>query len=544
MEIASNSTKEDEIPVPKSYKKSIQSTIQHAKISKSHLPDKDQNFVKEILKQPNLKIHGDHRSPLKSILSEGSKKLRGISLKPERRKPEKKVPKCSTSSEIKSCENLHDLNALSRLPATILASTNAIVRSNILDTSYKFFVGKGNNDTLVRKLLTDRPGWVKTFSPNSANLIWTEVKQTTMFDLIPSLTDSRKKKPETVPNKALAPTNPQNALTADPLAVKIYNKIECNKELSSKKRLFLNMSSYYKSLGENPFKYLPLSFHIVDGIRDSNFKDFIKHFRDFQKELPNDRFLNNCWIVKPGESTNRGIGITVCSTIDEVSRCVEDRKAVGTNQRTYIVQKYIYKPMLYRNRKFDIRCYVLVTVINNRLQAYFYREGYLRTSVSEFDMDNIKDRFIHLTNDAVQKNSPEYGKFEDGNKLSYQEFQEYIDECVENKVDFKDVVHPKMRKIVIDTIKATYKKLDPKRRVNSFEVLGYDFMLDEMFTPWLLEINTNPCLALSGNYLASLIPTMLTNAFAIALDQTFPINQIGEFEEKNNFELVFTYNRS
>ena len=159
-------------------------------------------------------------------------------------------------------------------------------------------------------------------------------------------------------------------------------------------------------------------------------------------------------------------------------------------------------------------------------------------------MDNIKDRFIHLTNDAVQKNSPEYGKFEDGNKLSYQEFQEYIDECVENKVDFKDVVHPKMRKIVIDTIKATYKKLDPKRRVNSFEVLGYDFMLDEMFTPWLLEINTNPCLALSGNYLASLIPTMLTNAFAIALDQTFPINQIGEFEEKNNFELVFTYNRS
>lgn len=234
----------------------------------------------------------------------------------------------------------------------------------------------------------------------------------------------------------------------------------------------------------------------------------------------------------------------MCSTIDEVSRCVEDRKAVGANQRTYIVQKYIYKPMLYRNRKFDIRCYALVTVINNKFQAYFYKEGYLRTSVSEFDMENVKDRFIHLTNDAVQKNSPEYGKFEDGNKLSYQEFQEYIDEAVSNKVNFKSIVYPKMRKVVFDTIKATYKKLDPKRRVNSFEILGYDFMLDELFTPWLLEINTNPCLALSGRYLGVLIPTMLSHAFAITLDQTFPVDQTAEVEGKNNFELIFTYNRS
>lgn len=51
---------------------------------------------------------------------------------------------------------------------------------------------------------------------------------------------------------------------------------------------------------------------------------------------------------------------------------------------------------------------------------------------------------MHLTNDAVQKKLDEYGKFESGNKLSYQEFQKYL-ESIKIDVDFvKDVV-PKMK---------------------------------------------------------------------------------------------------
>ena len=40
--------------------------------------------------------------------------------------------------------------------------------------------------------------------------------------------------------------------------------------------------------------------------------------------------------------------------------------------KTYIVQQYISKPLLYNKRKFDIRCYMLVTSINKELKAYFY----------------------------------------------------------------------------------------------------------------------------------------------------------------------------
>ena len=34
---------------------------------------------------------------------------------------------------------------------------------------------------------------------------------------------------------------------------------------------------------------------------------------------------------------------------------------------------------------------------------------------------------MHLTNNAVQINSSNYGKFEDGNQLSFEDFQKYID---------------------------------------------------------------------------------------------------------------------
>ncbi len=47
-------------------------------------------------------------------------------------------------------------------------------------------------------------------------------------------------------------------------------------------------------------------------------------------------------------------------------------------------------------------------------------------------------------------------------------------------------------------------------------------MLDEDFKPWLIEVNTNPCLELSSPYLARLIPSMIENAIKIAVDPLFP----------------------
>jgi hypothetical protein len=39
-------------------------------------------------------------------------------------------------------------------------------------------------------------------------------------------------------------------------------------------------------------------------------------------------------------------------------------------------------------------------------------------------------------------------------------------------------IHPLMKKIGADTIKSVYKKLDQTRKHSTFEIFGYDFMLD------------------------------------------------------------------
>jgi len=92
---------------------------------------------------------------------------------------------------------------------------------------------------------------------------------------------------------------------------------------------------------------------------------------------------------------------------------------------SFIIQKYIERPLLINKRKFDIRVWVLV---NQDMEVFFFKEGYLRTAAVEYKLDDGEDQYVHLTNNAVQKNGRSYGRFEDGNQLDFDQFQEYLDE--------------------------------------------------------------------------------------------------------------------
>mmetsp|Transcript_33355 Transcript_33355/g.32816 ORF Transcript_33355/g.32816 Transcript_33355/m.32816 type:complete len:161 (+) Transcript_33355:527-1009(+) len=113
------------------------------------------------------------------------------------------------------------------------------------------------------------------------------------------------------------------------------------------------------------------------------------------------------------------------------------------------------------------------------------------------------------------------------------------------KVDF-DKIYPQMKKLAADTIKATYMQIDPNKNHHTFELFGYDFMVDENQKVWLIEVNTNPCLELSSSLLSRLIPALVENVAKVAIDPVFPApewsnsrkGQIPDFSE-NKFELVF-----
>ena len=96
--------------------------------------------------------------------------------------------------------------------------------------------------------------------------------------------------------------------------------------------------------------------------------------------------IKNIWIIKPGENTNRGVGISVLTKLSEIKSKLNSRSG---DSRTFIVQRYIENPALYKNRKFDIRCFALITSINANMKGFVYDDGYLRTSSREFDLRNF-----------------------------------------------------------------------------------------------------------------------------------------------------------
>lgn len=104
-----------------------------------------------------------------------------------------------------------------------------------------------------------------------------------------------------------------------------------------------------------------------------------------------------------------------------------------------------------------------------------------------------------------------------------------------------------MNKLSIDVFRACHGKLDPKKRLHCMEVFGLDFMIDDEFRPYLIEVNTNPCLELSCPLLARLIPQMLENGLKIGMDSVFIPPEgysskkgfIGDACPENRYSLVY-----
>jgi tubulin monoglycylase TTLL3/8 len=96
-------------------------------------------------------------------------------------------------------------------------------------------------------------------------------------------------------------------------------------------------------------------------------------------------------------------------------------------------------------------------------------------------------------------------------------------------------------------MKAVYHTIDKKRRQHTFELFGYDFMVDENFKVYLIEANINPCLGVTSAFSSRFIPTLVDNTLRIALDPLYPSPPDYENSKKNvgdilpeiRYELIF-----
>eukprot|EP01022_Parablepharisma_sp_SALTPOND_P013194 TRINITY_DN1741_c0_g3_i1.p1 TRINITY_DN1741_c0_g3~~TRINITY_DN1741_c0_g3_i1.p1 ORF type:complete len:989 (-),score=89.28 TRINITY_DN1741_c0_g3_i1:6849-9815(-) len=343
---------------------------------------------------------------------------------------------------------------------------------------YRFYISTGNNGVMVRSILKQRWWWTYgKKSDENLNLLWTQWSKKSFIQALPSkkqrsTTDiwkeERKSDTSTLTgNISIESEGDTTASKQTPRAskiaktmqisssstVKMCNHLENHYHLSNKKAMFFNMNQYYLAMKKDPFDTLPLTFHIRSGVEDVEFQKFSVYYQNLENVLKahlaekNEKHgeggvaadkgkpvvEKNIWIIKPGENSNRGYGIQVLREFEEIKKAISGscthngEKEAATGNRTFIIQKYIERPLLIYKRKFDIRMFGLITSVNGFLKGYYYEEGYLRTSSKEYTLKNLTKKTIHLTNDAVQNRAEDYGKYETGNKLSFFDFQKYLD---------------------------------------------------------------------------------------------------------------------
>lgn len=196
--------------------------------------------------------------------------------------------------------------------------------------------------------------------------------------------------------KLLCKEQEQDTLYPELPKVLMHNHLQGNFNLSNKKALFYNMVNYCELQDIDPFQIIPLTYHITckkELDEDYQYQAFQKKYAQLSQDLQS----KNIWIVKPGENTNRGTGIRVSDNLEEI-RGMVDKTEPG---KTFIIQKYMEKNLLYKGRKMDMRCYLLVNSSRGSLKAYWYNEGYVRTSSQAFSLANLSNKQVHLTNDAI-----------------------------------------------------------------------------------------------------------------------------------------------
>jgi len=199
------------------------------------------------------------------------------------------------------------------------------------------------------------------------------------------------------------------------------------------------------------------------------------------------------FIVKP-EASCQGRGIFLTRTPESLDP--------GAH---YVVQRYLDKPLLLEDLKFDLRVYVLVAGCDP-LRIFVHEEGLARLATLEYsapNAGNLADACMHLTNYAVNKHNPNFVFNEDaeaddiGHKRSLTSTMEALREqgwdVDQLRSDINDII-VKTLCCIQPSLAHIYKSCQPEDKSNSccFELLGFDIILDQNFKPWLLEVNHSP----------------------------------------------------
>jgi len=233
----------------------------------------------------------------------------------------------------------------------------------------------------------------------------------------------------------------------------------------NKYNLYFNLQKYYPEILE---KHMKKTFNI--------------------NEINNYEFPK-IYILRPIASSG-GKNILYVSNKKELKKAIQyyDTKlnyrniSNGTN---VIASEYIMNPLLYKNIKFHLRMYYILTYVNNQFNTFFLETGELITSLNDYNIDKPFLPEIHDTHFKYTKEDTIFSyDIKNGN--------------FNKNIDATDIIK-QMRTILKYTTKMLTKTITINKETllydnqdHGYLLTGVDFMIDDTGNVFLIEINRIP----------------------------------------------------
>ena len=183
------------------------------------------------------------------------------------------------------------------------------------------------------------------------------------------------------------------------------------------------------------------------------------------------------WLTKPSKNFG-GKGIEIFWDRQDLKQSISKY-----DNEPRVVQKYIEHPLLFQERKFDLRVLVLLTCD----KVYYHDSCYARVAPNKY-FPGGKALKTHLTNITLNG--------EEGTLYTLPEIQE-TGVTIEKIAKFLTELKPMF--VHAQGVEKLQREKD-NVKFDTFELLGVDIMFDKTENIWLLEINKEPAFKSEGFY--------------------------------------------
>jgi hypothetical protein len=176
---------------------------------------------------------------------------------------------------------------------------------------------------------------------------------------------------------------------------------------------------------------------------------------------------------------------------NDVIKIMENKYHKYHENTNFILEKGISKPLLFKEKKFDLRVYLLFVRKDDTYYSYLFPQWFLRTSNTVYNADSLKKKNM-LTNTSVN------GK-KANNQFVFQKISningENMNTLNKNLYNCLFYFSKKWKEYLKD---ANFRYFN-KELTNGlqFNLFGIDIIFDEKLNPYILEINYNPLFAAS-----------------------------------------------